>query len=119
MGKDFYSILDVHPETDKEDIRKAYMQLARQYHPDVSQAPDARDRFEEINQAYTILSDDQTRAFYNLYYEGGQEIFCPSQPLTWWQRYASAIEIGILVFGTLVWIGLFVLLGVIVYSSIS
>jgi DnaJ-class molecular chaperone len=49
LTKDFYSVLDIDPETDKEDIRLAYIQLARRYHPDLSKAPDARERFEEIN----------------------------------------------------------------------
>jgi DnaJ-class molecular chaperone len=38
LAKDFYSVLDIDPETDKEDIRLAYIQLARRYHPDVSKA---------------------------------------------------------------------------------
>ena len=42
MTKDFYGILDIDPETDKEDIRLAYIQLARRYHPDVSKALIAR-----------------------------------------------------------------------------
>jgi DnaJ-class molecular chaperone len=73
LAKDFYSVLDI---ADKEEIRKAYLQLARLYHPDVSKAPDARERFEEINQAYSILSDDDSRFFYNLYFKGAQEISC-------------------------------------------
>jgi DnaJ-class molecular chaperone len=63
MGKDLYSVLDIDPDTNKKEIRKAYVQLARQYHPDVSKEPDARERFEEINLAYKILSDEETRLY--------------------------------------------------------
>jgi curved DNA-binding protein CbpA len=63
MGKDFYSVLDIEPDTDKKEIRQAYVQLARQYHPDVNKEPDARERFEEINMAYKILSDDESPSF--------------------------------------------------------
>jgi DnaJ-class molecular chaperone len=74
LAKDFYSVLDIDPEMEKEEIRKAYLQLALRYHPDMSKAPDARERFEEINQAYSILSDDDSRFFYNLYFKGAHEI---------------------------------------------
>jgi DnaJ-class molecular chaperone len=119
VGKDFYSVLDVDPGIDKEEIRKAYVQLARQYHPDMNKDPDARDRFEEIQQAYMILSDDEARVFYNLYYEGAQEASQLIEPRTWWQQYGSVVEVSIWGFGTLVWIGLFILLGVAAYSFIS
>jgi curved DNA-binding protein len=106
MGKDFYSVLDIDPETDKEEIRQAYVHLARQYHPDVSKDPDARERFEEINLAYKVLSDDENRIFYNLYYKGAQHVSDCQEPLTWWQRYELAVSKSILVLGSLVWMGL-------------
>jgi DnaJ-class molecular chaperone len=106
MGKDFYGVLDIAPETEKEEIRKAYLQLARQYHPDLNKNPDARERFEEINQAYTILSDDESRFIYNLYYKGAQD-FSTYQELTpWWKRYELALSLSILALGTFIWIGL-------------
>jgi molecular chaperone DnaJ len=45
--------------------------LARQYHPDVSDAPDAEERFKEINEAYAVLSDDEKRAAYDRYGHAG------------------------------------------------
>ena len=108
MAKDFYSVLDIDPETDKEEIRKAYLQLARLYHPDVSKAPDARERFEEINHAYSILSDDELRFSYNLYFTGAQEISYRHQPLTWWKRYELALSIIIFAFGIVMWMALLV-----------
>jgi DnaJ-class molecular chaperone len=108
MGKDFYSVLDVAPETDKEDIRKAYLQLARQYHPDLNKNPNARDRFEEINQAYTILSDDESRFIYNLYYKGAQDFSRYQEFLPWWKRHELALSLCILALGVFVCVGLLV-----------
>ncbi|MGA7953194.1 MAG: DnaJ domain-containing protein [Gloeobacterales cyanobacterium] len=105
--KDFYNVLDIDPETDKEEIRKAYVQLAHLYHPDLSKAPDARERFEEINQAYSILSNDDLRFYYDLYIRDAQEITHQQKPLTWWKRYELAVSTGILALGILVCIALF------------
>lgn len=106
IAKDFYSVLDIPPGTSKEDIRQAYLRLARRYHPDVNDDPESRDRFEEINQAYTILSDDEARIFYNLYREGAEEDeasgwggndYYQAAPLPWWQRNTSTLGVGLAV----------------------
>lgn len=106
IAKDFYSVLDIPPGTSKEDIRQAYLRLARRYHPDVNDDPQSRDRFEEINQAYTILSDDEARIFYNLYREGAEEDdnggwggndYYQDAPLPWWQRNTSTLGVGLAV----------------------
>jgi DnaJ-class molecular chaperone len=108
MRKDFYSVLDIDPETDKEDIRKAYLRLARQYHPDLNKDAAARDRFEEINMAYRILSDDESRVFYNLFYQGAQNFSTYQELSSWWKRYELALSLSILALGTFMWIGLLV-----------
>jgi curved DNA-binding protein CbpA len=107
IAKDFYSVLDVPPGTSKEEIRQAYLRLARRYHPDVNDDPRSRERFEEINQAYTILSDDEARIFYNLYREGADEddlgvwssneYYPEAPPLAWWQRNTSTLGVGLAV----------------------
>jgi curved DNA-binding protein len=59
---DYYSILGVDRGASKEDIKKAYRNLAKRYHPDVNPGnPEAERKFKEISQAYEILSDDQKR----------------------------------------------------------
>jgi DnaJ-class molecular chaperone len=73
MPKDFYSILDIPVDTPREEIRLAYLRLARKYHPDLNEDPRSRDRFEEINQAYSILSNEESRTFYDLFSEGAME----------------------------------------------
>ncbi|MGZ4154155.1 MAG: molecular chaperone DnaJ [Actinomycetota bacterium] len=68
---DLYAILGVGPDASQEEIKRAYRQLARQLHPDVSQAPDAEERFKQVSAAYEILSDPQKRRQYDLYGQGG------------------------------------------------
>lgn len=63
--KDYYGVLGVDPDADRDEIRKAYRKLARKYHPDVSDEPDAEARFKEIGEAWDILGDEEKRATYD------------------------------------------------------
>ena len=65
--KDYYEVLGVDHDADAKTIKRAFLKLARKLHPDVSDAPDAEERFKEVNEAYTVLSDDQKRANYDRY----------------------------------------------------
>jgi len=60
--KDYYKILGVSKKADKEEIRKAYKELAKEHHPD--RGGDA-DKFKEINEAHEVLSDDTKRLEYD------------------------------------------------------
>ncbi|MBZ0298788.1 MAG: molecular chaperone DnaJ [Anaerolineae bacterium] len=71
MARDYYEILGVTRTADKSDIKKAFRQLAREYHPDVSKHADADARFKEINEAYEVLSDDDKRARYDRFGHAG------------------------------------------------
>lgn len=53
--KDYYQILDVPRTANQEEIKKAYYNLAKKYHPDINKTE--IEKFKEINQAYTVLSD--------------------------------------------------------------
>lgn len=71
MARDYYEILGVAREADKEEIKQAYRRLARKYHPDVNSETGAEERFKEINLAYEVLSEPETRARYDRFGEAG------------------------------------------------
>ena len=61
-GTDYYELLGVSRNADSKQLKRAYRQLARKYHPDVNKEPGAEDKFKEISNAYEVLSDDQKKA---------------------------------------------------------
>ena len=63
--KDYYKILGIDEKASKADIKKAYKKLAKKYHPDVSEDPEAAEKFKEINEAAAVLGDDQKREQYD------------------------------------------------------
>lgn len=63
--KDYYEVLGVTKGASKDDIKKAFHKLAHKYHPDKKEG-DA-DKFKEVSEAYSILSDDKKRAEYDSY----------------------------------------------------
>lgn len=65
MAKDYYQILGIDKKSSKEEIKKAFRTLAHKYHPDKKGGDEAK--FKEINEAYTILSDEKKRAEYDAY----------------------------------------------------
>jgi molecular chaperone DnaJ len=69
--RDYYEILGVPRTASAEDLKTAFRNLARQYHPDVNKEPDAEERFKEINEAYAVLSDPDKRAAYDRYGRAG------------------------------------------------
>ncbi|MSQ40494.1 MAG: J domain-containing protein [Dehalococcoidia bacterium] len=70
MAKDYYALLGIKRDASDKDIRQAYRRMARQHHPDVNRGdPLASDRFKEINEAYQVISDPETRRKYDRYGE--------------------------------------------------
>jgi molecular chaperone DnaJ len=64
--KDFYKVLGVTKDVPQEELKKVYRKLARQYHPDVNpDNPNAEAKFKEISEAYSVLSDKNTREEYD------------------------------------------------------
>lgn len=65
MKKDYYSVLGVTPASEDVVIRAAYRALMRRYHPDADASPEAAERAREINEAYRVLSEPESRARYD------------------------------------------------------
>jgi len=63
--RDYYEVLGVSRNASAEEIKRAFRNLARKYHPDVNKAPNAEARFKEINEAYEVLSDETKRRAYD------------------------------------------------------
>lgn len=87
--KEYYKVLGVSKTATEQEIKKAYRQLARKYHPDAN--PDnknAEDRFKEINEANEVLSDPEKRRKYDQFgaqwqqYERGG-----GNPQDFWRQY--------------------------------
>jgi molecular chaperone DnaJ len=66
MGaENYYDVLGIPKSADNKEITKAYRNLARKYHPDVCKDTGAEEKFKEINEAYSVLSDEQKKAQYD------------------------------------------------------
>jgi len=65
MSKDYYEILGVKKDASKDEIKKAFRKLAHQYHPDKKGGDE--NKFKEVNEAYSILSNDKKKAEYDAY----------------------------------------------------
>jgi molecular chaperone DnaJ len=69
--RDYYELLGVARDASESEIKKAFRGLARELHPDVSDAPDAEERFREVVEAYEVLSKTETRELYDRYGHAG------------------------------------------------
>ena len=72
--RDYYEVLGVAKSATAEDIKKAYRKQAKQYHPDLHpNDKEAEAKFKEVNEAYSVLSDDQKRKQYDTFGHAGAD----------------------------------------------
>ena len=65
MSEDLYAILGIEKNASEDEIKKAYRKLAKKYHPDVNKTKEAEEKYKQINDAYSILSDPKKRQNYD------------------------------------------------------
>lgn len=63
--ENLYDILGVKKDASDQEIKSAYRKLAKKYHPDLNKTPEAEEKFKQINDAYSVLSDKQKRSNYD------------------------------------------------------
>ncbi len=92
--RDFYEILGVRRGASPEDIQRAYRKLARANHPDVNKDPSAEDRFKEVSEAYSVLSDPGTRRRYDAFGPEFRQVPDDVDPETWARAGSRAAGAG-------------------------
>jgi DnaJ family protein B protein 4 len=73
MGVDYYNILGVSKDATDDDLKKAYRKMALKWHPDknINNKEEAQTKFQQVNEAYEVLSDKQKRAIFDQFGEEG------------------------------------------------
>lgn len=69
MFRDYYAILEVNYDASSEDIKSAYRQLSKKWHPDVNPDAEVTSKMQDINEAYCVLKDAEKRRRYDEEYE--------------------------------------------------
>ncbi|HEY0541338.1 MAG TPA: DnaJ C-terminal domain-containing protein [Actinoallomurus sp.] len=93
-SRDFYEDLGVARTASQEEVQRAYRKLARKFHPDVNKAPDAEERFKDISEAYSVLSDPDQRKRYDAFGADFRRVPEDVDPETWARAGAGRARTG-------------------------
>jgi len=91
---DYYQILNLNRGATEEEIKKAYRQLALQYHPDLNpMSQEAEEKFKQINEAYSVLGNSERRRMYDRYgYSDFRRRYPSEDDFKFRSRYARTIR---------------------------
>lgn len=84
MARSYYQILGVSPGASDDEIRRAYRELAKRWHPDVNPSRDAAEQFRQVRAAYEVLADPPARAAYDRAIAPAPLRFDPPGPTPRW-----------------------------------
>ena len=85
--KEYYEILDVEEDASQDEIRRAFKQLAKRFHPDLNKDdPNAEDKFIKLKEAYDTLKDPEKRKYYDRF---GKQIDTRRE-----RDYSSVVDLG-------------------------
>ncbi len=71
--RDYYDVLGVDKNASQDEIKKAYRKLSKKYHPDISDDPNADEKFKEVSEAYDTLKDESKRQQYDQFGHAGSQ----------------------------------------------
>ncbi|KAK5968843.1 hypothetical protein GCK32_006232 [Trichostrongylus colubriformis] len=91
--EDYYKTLGVKKDATAKEIKKAYFQLAKKYHPDVNKTKEAQEKFQEISEAYEVLSDDNKRQEYDTFGSSSSAAGGPGRRGGEWQ-YKGHVDVN-------------------------
>jgi len=89
VARDYYEVLGVSRDASADEIQRAFRTMARRHHPDINRDPEAEERFKEINDAYQVLSDPETRRRYDRFGPDFRQI-----PEDWEERVGADAGFG-------------------------